>query len=435
MMERFDTLPLSRFHWRILFAGALGLLTDGYVLGSVSAALPGVQQALRLDAAESGLVAAAPLLGLLLGSLFAGRIIDSFGRRRPFVLDMPVFAVLALGHLFVPGLSVLVGLRFAIGCLLGVDYVATKIYVGEFMPSRMRGRMMSWLSVAWVGGYSGAFVAGVGVLHLGLASPWRVIFASAAIPAALGAVIRHGLPESFLWLIERGRHDAARRVLNDHLGIRHLPGAHAPTAGAGRASDLLRAPHRRPALGMWIFYALHNVPYLVLTAFLPHVLADVGMSDPFMAGVAYDMLLFGGSLLGLCMVDALPRRVLATASLCGEGLCLILVAVLHLPPAGAVTLLALFGLLLTSADSLTYVYPPEAFPTRLRALGIGITVASSRLVAAITTQMFPVVVQRFGTASFLCAMGSVLLLGAGFSYALLPETRFSSLSGRSPAPR
>ena len=57
-----------------------------------------------------------------------------------------------------------------------------------------------------------------------------------------------------------------------------------------------------------------------------------------------------------------------------------------------------FAFVLAAAVNLEFVYPPELFPTDLRASGVGVVVAGSRIGSAGSTFLLPVVASAYGTA-------------------------------------
>ena len=82
----------------------------------------------------------------------------------------------------------------------------------------------------------------------------------------------------------------------------------------------------------------------------------------------------------------------------------------------------LFALVLSAAANLEFIYPPELFPTHLRATGVGLAVAASRFGSAISTFLLPVIVQKFGIQAALGACVAVLLFGTVACQLWAPET-------------
>jgi putative MFS transporter len=94
----------------------------------------------------------------------------------------------------------------------------------------------------------------------------------------------------------------------------------------------------------------------------------------------------------------------------------------------AIIVFALFGLIINGAGNLEFVYPPELFPTHLRATGVGLAVAGSRIGAASSTFLLPIVVQDFGLGTALGACVGVLIFGGIICQAWAPETGKTRLS-------
>jgi putative MFS transporter len=94
-----------------------------------------------------------------------------------------------------------------------------------------------------------------------------------------------------------------------------------------------------------------------------------------------------------------------------------------------VVLFAIFAGVLSAASNLVYVYLPELFPTHLRASGIGLAIAASRIGSAVSTFLLPVVMSRYGVQATIGACVGVLAFGAVLCHAWAPETRNCALDG------
>jgi putative MFS transporter len=68
-------------------------------------------------------------------------------------------------------------------------------------------------------------------------------------------------------------------------------------------------------------------------------------------------------------------------------------------------------LTLSAAANLQFGYPPERFPSHLRATGVGLAVASSRFGSALNTFLLPSGVQSYGVQTALIACVVVLVPG------------------------
>jgi len=88
----------------------------------------------------------------------------------------------------------------------------------------------------------------------------------------------------------------------------------------------------------------------------------------------------------------------------------------------------LFTLVLSAVSNLVGVYPAESFPTEVRAGGIGLATAASRLGSALSTFLLPVSVAGIGLNPTMAILAGVLLFGAIISIAWAPETKHLTLA-------
>jgi MFS transporter, putative metabolite transport protein len=106
---------------------------------------------------------------------------------------------------------------------------------------------------------------------------------------------------------------------------------------------------------------------------------------------------------------------------------LILSLLPNLAPGPMILLFAVFAGVLSAASNLVYVYLPELFPTDLRASGIGLAIAASRIGSAISTFLLPVIVAAYGVRMALGACVAELTIGAVVCFRWAPETKNLSL--------
>ena len=88
----------------------------------------------------------------------------------------------------------------------------------------------------------------------------------------------------------------------------------------------------------------------------------------------------------------------------------------------------LFTLVLSAVSNLVGVYPAESFPTEVRAGGIGLATAASRLGSALSTFLLPVSVAGIGLNPTMAILAGILLFGAIISIAWAPETKYLTLT-------
>jgi putative MFS transporter len=298
----------------------------------------------------------------------------------------------------------------------------------------MRGRLLSWLAIAWALGYASAYVIGYLLKDLG-PDVWRLMLLSSAIPSVLVFLLRVRVPESPLWLQRKGRVAEAEAILRNCLGpqVMLAPLAEAGATaivGGSKIARLFSAKWRMRLFIACFFYMCLVIPYFSLGTFSPMVFDSLRIADKFTAGLIYNVFLLFGTIGGALVVDRIGRR---TFLLAGFFLSAVVLTVLSfgasLPGALVVALFAVFACVLSGANNLCFLYPQELFSTDVRATGLGFAVAASRIGSALTTFLFPTIVASYGgrAAVYLCV--AVLVIGGLTCARWAPETRHDSLAG------
>jgi len=419
----YESVPFRRFHLRVGSSACGGQFADGFELGIIGLAIALAAIPLKLNAVWMGLLGGAALAGLFLGSLVSGVIVDRFGRRKIFAYDMLFAAAISVAQFFVTDAWQLLILRFALGMVLGFDYVVSKALLTELSPIRFRGRLLSIMAIAWAAGYAFSYIVGFFLRDLG-PDAWRFMLIVSAVPATLIFVFRLGVPESPLWLIRKGRAEEAERIVRAKLGEGIvLPATVSQVVKTGGEwAELFSKKWRKNTAIGGIFYACQVIPYFALGTFLPKIFEALHVTDKYLGGLAYNIFLLLGAVIGTIIVDRILRRsFLIGTFLVGAGVLAVLAAGM-LGSTGVIVAFALFALILSAAANLEFIYPPELFPTHLRGTGVGFAVATSRFGSAASTFLLPIVVQNFGIQAALGACVVVMLVGGITSYLWAPET-------------
>jgi putative MFS transporter len=425
----YDEAPLRLFHLRIAVASSGGVFSDGYGLGIIGISLSRAASQLGLGPVWMGLLGGASLLGLFAGALLTGPAADRFGRRPIFAYNMAILAVLSLLQGLVGSGSALLALRLAIGFLLGTDYVVGKALLTEFAPRRLRGRILGSLSVAWAAGYACAYLVGFAISDSGTEA-WRWMLLTSALPCLLVLPLRITIPESPLWLTNRGHGETAAAIVREKLGIDVAPPAttHLTLTIHGRWRQLFSPAWRQRTLVACAFFTCQVIPYFAVGTFVSQLMGALNLKSGYLGGVIYNLSLLGGAIVGLTVVDRVSRRSFLIGSFSAATAAMLILSLWSQVPAVAMSILfAVFAGVLSAASNLVYVYLPELFPTDLRASGIGLAVAASRIGSAVSTFLLPIVVASYGARTALGACVAVLASGAVICQRWAPETRHARL--------
>lgn len=145
-----------------------------------------------------GFIMSGHFIGMLIGGLYAGRVVASVGHIRAFAAFASVLSVTALLHAIYIDLIPWMGLRVISGFATAGMLMVTESWLNERAGSQYRGSILAtYMMVNYIGAGSGQLllkVADIGEFHLfSLAS---IIFSLALLPVLL---TRHSAP-----ILERG---------------------------------------------------------------------------------------------------------------------------------------------------------------------------------------------------------------------------------------
>ncbi|MFI7067984.1 MFS transporter [Kribbella sp. NPDC050124] len=425
-----------RFMRRLIAVLIGGMFLDGYILGIVGPVTSEMRDDLGLSDLWIGLIAAAPLFGIFIGSPLGGWLTDKFGRKPLFLVDMALFVVASTAQFFAGAMQFfvdsalqLVLVRFLMGVAIGGEYSIGWPLMSEFAPARLRGRMLGLTIIAWYVGFMVAFLMG----HLLIEATdlhWRTILGSSTLIAVVLFLARLGLPESPRWLWTQGRREEARvlahRYMESSAEMSDVEHEDSKTGGFGM---LFSSQNWRATLFTSGFWFCAVAPYFAIATFADSVLEKYGLSGGLAGGVGLSALAAAGVVLTVLLIDKAGRRVLTVPP---QWLCTGFLAIIGLwagaPPIVVLCLFLLFSFFNAMYNTLTSIYPGEVFPTEIRGIGTGFAAAVSRIGAGLGTFLLPWSMENLGTGPSMLVAAGVAAAGAGLSQWLAPETKGKSLS-------
>ncbi len=411
LLNRLDTLPWNHFHSRAAVTLGAGWGMDAFEVTLIGSILGVLGPLWHLSGFELSAILGAWFAGIMLGALGFGVLADRFGRRAVFLGSLAMYGVATFFTAFAPGIWVLLALRLIAGIGVGAEYSAVNAAIAELIPAKRRGFAASFVMNFWsVGTLLAAVLSWLVFRLMPSAEAWRVVFALGGAVALSTLWLRRRLPESPRWLLERGRGAEAEQVIAAIARGEVLITAGAPGSAVKKTSFfadlalLLRQHKAVLALGCVLDFAEAG-GYYGLFAFLPLAvlpnlhLAATALPPFYIAGSIGA--LAGGVVVSL-LLDKAGRKVIVTSC---YGLtaasCLGFAAI---APAGAAAVFVGFVIVNALATaSWVGAYPTfsELFPTRLRASGIGLSVAVGRIGAL----MSPFLISAAGHTSLAAALG------------------------------
>lgn len=172
--------------------GALSVITP-FAIDMYLPAFPVAAKELGVESSAIALTLSSYFIGLALGQVFYGPLLDRYGRKKPIYAGMALFILASFGCAKVSSITALIVLRFiqALGGCVAQTGAITMVH--DFFPANERAKVLSllFLFIA-VSPLLAPSFGGMLMLTFG----WRAVFwALAIVGAALIALIYWRLPE------------------------------------------------------------------------------------------------------------------------------------------------------------------------------------------------------------------------------------------------
>jgi putative MFS transporter len=431
---RLDRLPISRFHWRILWLIAGGAMVDAfdiYLAGGVSA---GMAKEGFSTMGQNALFISATFIGMMLGAGFAGFIGDRFGRRVSYQINLLIFGLASLAACFAPNIQVLSLLRFVMGVGLGAELVVAAATLGEFVPPSHRGRWAALLSMIIAAGLPlASWTSYMVIPTLG----WRYMFAIAGIAALFIWVLRKKMPESPRWLESVGRHEeaeatlgaierevaASKGVLPPVSRVQNLRVEHAPFSAL-----FSRKIWPRFLVAATILITI-NVTVYGFIIWMPSFFVQQGMTVT--KSLGFTTMMTAGAIFGPFVAFLLADRIGRTRGIVASAMVLIALGIAF-PFMRAEAIIIAIGFALVSSFYFMvslgqFGFVPELFPTQYRLRGAGVAGMLGRAVAIGTPFATVFLFKRFGVYGVLATVITFLCVLIISILALRLETNGTSL--------
>lgn len=426
---------ITPFVAKLTLGAGGGFFLDGYILVIIGAALVQLGPHLNLNTGWTGLIGAASLLGILFGSSGFGYVTDRIGRKDLFILNVIAVAILSILQVLVANPVQLVIFRFFLGVCVGADYTIGTPLLSEFAPKKHRGLLLGLMQVTWFVGACSANV--VGYFLIDAQNGWKWMLASAAIPAFLLIMIRFGTPESPFWLANKGKIDEANKVLKRVYGpetdINDLElGNQKENVHKTSYKKLFEPGYFSRLIFCGGFYLCVVIPVFGIYTFGPKILEAFNLAhgkQAMLGDMSLSIVFMFGCIIGLWLIEKLGRR---TLSIWGFAVAAIGLLILGIFPNASITVIligfSIYAIASGIPNDLTTIYPSELFPTEIRAFGVGVSTAISRIGAFLGTFALPSVLAMFGVGATMLIMAGITVLGLALSVALAPETKGQSLA-------
>ena len=421
LLTRFENVPFSRWHARARVIVGSATFFDGFDSLSLAFALPVLIRLWNITPAESGLLISSSYIGQILGAVSFSWLAEKYGRIRSAAAAVTLMSVMSLGCALSTNFAMLFAFRFVQGIGLGGEMPVAAAYISEVSKARGRGRFFILYEMIFPIGLMAAGQIGALIVPV---FGWQIMLLLGGIPGLVIAFMLTRLPESPRWLISRGRIAEAERIVKEveakagSAAAPVEPLASAPVVAGERSRwiELLGNSFLNRTLVVWTLWFISYFITNSLNNWMPslyNTIYGLGLRESLRAASMTNVAQVIVLLLCAYFIDRAGRRNWTVICFIIGA---VLLAVLGFSGAGSVTgvmilATASYGIV-GSVNAVLYLYTPEIYPTRMRAIGTGLATSWLRLASAAGPAIVGVMVGSVGIASVFIMFAAAAVVGA-----------------------
>lgn len=391
--EQLERLPLGRRQHALVGILSSAVVLDGLDVKILAYAAPLILAEWHIDKASFGPVMAAAVIGMTIGTPIGGWAGDRLGRRAVILASLLLFGLATIGAGMAHDPFSMGLLRFISG--LGFGAVTPNAYAlaAEWLPVKTRMRTTALLTIGFpVGGMLGALL----MLALLPLAGWRECFyVAGAFTLVNFLVASRWMPESVQFLQARGRTQAAalawRRTMGSDLpsSSAMAADAHAPASAEDSAGSIFSAMFIRTSLATAAcYFSIQFISYAV-ASWGPVIFTSAGLpiSDALLGSISFNVFAIVLTFAVIPVARRFGSRLTMLAS------CVLILGAIAIMAycllrgisggslAGRGALILSFGLvggLCGVVFQLLNAIATNAYPSRLRATGVGFAATGGR---------------------------------------------------------
>ena len=465
----------------IVMVAVLGGLLFGYDTAVISGAEKGLQ-AFFIGAGDfqytdfyHGFTSSSALIGCIIGSALSGLLASKLGRKKSLIVAGVLFFISALGSmepefLFFekgnPTFSLLIMFniyRVIGGVGVGLASAICPMYIGEVVPSKIRGMLVSWNQFAIIFGQLVVYF--VNFLILGdhtnpviesigqgvnqvlpnsdpwtIETGWRYMFGSEAVPAGLFAILICLVPETPRYLVMINQDEKALSVLSKINGAdkAHQILNDIKETITVKTEKIMTYGWMCIFVGIMLSVFQQAVGINAVLYYAPRIFNDMGMDNPMVNTVVMGVVNILFTLVAIFTVEKLGRKPLLIWGSIGMAIGAMGVALTF--GHEGMAMLTMISIMVYSASfmfswgPICWVLIAEIFPNTIRGAAVAIAVAFQWIFNFIVSSTFVPMFNMhltdgddFGHWFTYGLYGVICIVAAVFVWKLVPETKGKTL--------
>lgn len=443
LLFRIENVPFSRWHTKARVIMGSATFFDAFDALSLAFVIPVLVGLWHLSPANIGFLIAAGYLGQVIGALVFGSLAERFGRVRSAATTVSVMSVMSIVCALTGNFQMLFIARLIQGIGVGGEVPVAAAYINELSQAQGRGRFFILYELIFpIGLLAAAQIGAFVVPRFG----WEYMFLVGGIPGIVIAILIARLPESPRWLIAKGRFDEAERVIEcieastpkrnldvqqNHAEVSSRVARLRETLMNQRKAswkELFSPIYRGRTLAVWFLWAssyfvangINNwLPTLYKTVYKLPIAESLRMAS--ISNVLSTCAVLGCALL----IDRVGRRrwAIGTFAVCGVLLAILSWSGAESPYSVMVLGSSAYAVMGTTTVML-YLYTPEIYPTRMRAIGTALATSWLRAASAAAPAIVGFVLTGQGIAAVFLMFALTTIVG------LLAATRMIETTNR-----
>ena len=422
LLARMEQVPFSRWHRNARLIMGSATFFDAFNALSLAFALPTLIRLWHISPKQSGLLISASYVGQLAGAIVFSALAEKVGRIRGTTAAIAIMSILSFGCAMAANFPALLACRLVQGIGVGGEMPVAATYINELSRAHGRGRFFLLYEMIFPLGLMATGQIGAWLVP---AYGWRAIFLLGGIPGLLITFLVARLPESPRWLISKGRLREAEAIVEvlEASTRRRIPAATtsaavsiSSTAQKGKWTELLSKIYWPRTLIVWALWAsaffiangLNNwMPSLYNTVY--HLNLRQSLRAASLTNVAQVAVL----LVCAFSIDRIGRRNWTIAAFVVGGGMLALLGIMGAQNVVSVMILGTLGYgMIGSVNAVLYLYTPEIYPTRMRAIGTGLATSWLRIASAVGPALVGFMVDAKGINSVFLMFAGISVVGA-----------------------
>ncbi|GAA0746852.1 MFS transporter [Ideonella azotifigens] len=418
LLFRIENVPFTRWHTKARVVMGSATFFDAFDALALAFVLPVLVGLWHLTTVQVGVLIAAGYLGQVIGALLFGSLAERYGRVPIVAVAVGLMSAMSIVCALSGNFLMLFVMRFIQGIGVGGEVPIAAAYINELSQANGRGRFFILYELIFpLGLLAAAQVGSFVVPRFG----WEYMFLVGGVPGLLILIFLARLPESPRWLISKGRFEKAEEIIRtieastskrslDPTNNRQEIASRVESLALGlrsqkRASwkELFSPVYRPRTMVVWVLWATSYFVANGINNWLPTLYKTVynmPLQEALRVASLTNVLSVVAVLGCALLVDRVGRRRWAMGCFVLCGALLGVLAALGAKSALSVMILASSAYAVMGTTTvLLYLYTPEIYPTRMRAIGTGLATSWLRVASATAPAVAGIVLSGQGIAA------------------------------------